>query len=211
MRLLIQPLKTRDIPAFFQKTTKILRNLWNHRCVFNFHLQNRPNPHFLIKPLWFAVVARNWPTQGFVLEKIRRTHVHVLRQKCLKEISKKWITGVFKIASRSLWGNSSWIIFQIKRMKRLILTKTYQNLNSFTAYRSEFFENPSFKRPVLEPIRPKFQNFHLCNTFKKSLKFWKFSRLRLAFRGFSTRSFQKSYSFRVVLSVLALICAFLRV
>ena len=64
--------------------------------------------------------------------------------------------------------------------------------------------------PLREPIRPKFQNFHLCNTFKKSLKFWKFSRLRLAFRGFSTRSFQKSYSFRVVLSFLALICAFLR-
>ena len=36
-------------------------------------------------------------------------------------------------------------------MKRLILTKTYQNLNSFTAYRSEFFENPSFKRPVVDP------------------------------------------------------------
>ena len=77
MRLLIQPLKTRDIPAFFQKTTKILRNLWNHRCVFNFHLQNRPNAHFFIKPLGFAVVARNWPTQGFVLEWIRRTHAHV--------------------------------------------------------------------------------------------------------------------------------------
>ena len=81
---------------------------------------------------------------------------------------------MFKIASRSLWGNSSWIIFQIKRMKRLILTKTYQNLNSFTAYRSEFFENPSFKRPVREPIRPKFENFHLCNTFKNHWNFEKF-------------------------------------
>ena len=56
--------------------------------------------------------------------------------------------------------------FQIKRMKRLILTKTYQNLNSFTAYRSEFFENPSFKRPVREPIRPKFENFHFGTTLK---------------------------------------------
>ena len=51
-------------------------------------------------------------------------------------------------------------------MKRLILTKTYQNLNSFTAYRSEFFENPSFKRPVREAMKPKFENFHLGKTLK---------------------------------------------
>ena len=51
-------------------------------------------------------------------------------------------------------------------MKRLILTKTYQNLNSFTAYRSEFFENPSFKRPVREAMKPKFENFHLGETLK---------------------------------------------
>ena len=49
-------------------------------------------------------------------------------------------------------------------MKRLILTKTYQNINSFTAHRSEIFENPSLKRPVREAMKPKFENFHLGKT-----------------------------------------------
>ena len=51
-------------------------------------------------------------------------------------------------------------------MKRLILTKPHQNLNSFTAYCSDFFENPSFKRPVREAMKPKFENFHLGETLK---------------------------------------------
>ena len=74
VRLPIQPWKTRDNPAFLPKNNKILWNLWNHRCVFDFNLQNRANPHFLIKVLAFGVVARNLPTQGFVLELIRRTY-----------------------------------------------------------------------------------------------------------------------------------------
>ena len=46
------------------------------------------------------------------------------------------------------------------------LRKPHQNLNSFAAHRSEFFENPSFKRPVREAMKPKFENFHLGKTLK---------------------------------------------
>ena len=31
------------------------------------------------------------------------------------------------------------------------LRKPHQNLNSFAAHRLEFFENPSLKRPVVDP------------------------------------------------------------
>ena len=66
--------------------------------------------------------------------------------------------------------------------------------------------------PLREPIRPKFENFHFCNTLKNHWNFEKFqgcgSHLGVFRRA---ESFQKSHSFRVVLSFSALICAFLRV
>ena len=138
MRLLIQPLKTRDIPAFFQKTTKILRNLWNHRCVFNFHLQNRPNPHFLIRPLGFAVVARNWPTQGFVLEWIRRTHAHVKAR--WENVIKRYFSSYTPTHPWTLTAcrNAFFAANQQKKLKEKC--PTFQNkLSSFRVRRASHF------------------------------------------------------------------------